>query len=64
MVDLTCKFPFRVFSSMGFIFAHFMNEGSFRQIWVEITELSISNRFENFHFGACFTNYSVPFCSF
>ena len=51
-------------SSMGFIFAHFVYEGHFGQIWLKITEWSISNRCENFHFGAHFTNYSVPFCSF
>ena len=47
--------------SMGFIFAHFVYEGSFGQIWVRITEWSISNRFENFHFAAHFTNCFVHF---
>ena len=51
-------------SSMGFIFTHFVYEGGFGQIWVKILELSISTIFENFHFVAQFTNYSVPFCSF
>ena len=51
-------------SSMGFIFAHFVYEVHFGQIWVKITEWSISDWFGNFHFGAHFTNYSVPFCSF
>ena len=51
-------------SSMVFSFAHFVYEGSFGQIWVKITKWSISNGFRNFHFGAHFTNYSVPFCSF
>ena len=37
-------------SSMGFIFAHFVYKGSFKQIWVKITEWSI--RFENFRFDA------------
>ena len=49
-------------SGIGFIFARFVFKGTFGQIWVKITELS--PRFENFHFGAHFTNYSVPFCSF
>ena len=39
---------------MGFIFAHFVYKWRFGQIWVKITEWSI--RFENFHFGAYFTN--------
>ena len=43
-------------SSMGFIFAHFVYERSFGKTWVKITEWSISNRFENFHFGAHYTN--------
>ena len=47
---------------MGFIFAHFVYKGSFGQMKVKITERSI--RLENFHFGARFTNYDVPFCSF
>ena len=49
-------------SGMGFVFAHFVYKGSFGQIWVKITEWSI--RFENFHFGAHFTNHGVPFCLF
>ena len=48
-----------VISGMGFICAHFVYKGSLGQIWVKITEWSI--RFENFHFGAHFTNYGVPF---
>ena len=51
-------------SSMGFIFAHFVYEGCFGQIWLKITEWSIRNRFANFHFGVNFTNYGVWFCSF
>ena len=42
--------------SIGFIFTHFVYEASFGQIWVKVVELSISNRFENFHFVAHFTN--------
>ena len=49
-------------SGMAFNFTHFVYKGSFGQIWVNITEWSI--RFENFLFGAHFTNYGVPFCSF
>ena len=36
---------------MGFIFAHFVCKGSFRQIWAKNTERSI--KLENFLFGAC-----------
>ena len=32
------------------------------KIWIKITEWSI--RLKNFNFGARFTNYGVPFCSF
>ena len=47
---------------MGFKFAHFVYKRSFGQIWVKTTEWSI--KFEVFHFGAHFTNYGIPFCSF
>ena len=60
-ISISCIYKVLV-SSMGFISAYFMYRGSFGQIWVKITEWSI--RFENFHFGAHFTNHSVPFCSF
>ena len=49
-------------SGMGFIFARFVYEGSFRQTWVKITEWSVI--VENFHFDIHITNYDVPFCSF
>ena len=47
---------------MGFIFALFAYNGSFGQIWIKVAERSI--RLENFHFGARFTSYGVPFCPF
>ena len=47
---------------MGFIFDHFVYEGSFVQIWVKTAELP--SRSENFHFGGHFTNYGIPYCSF
>ena len=46
-------------SGMDFIFAHFVYKGRLRKIWVKIAERSI--RLENFHFGARFTSYGVPF---
>ena len=47
---------------MGFIFAHFVYKESFGQIWVKIAERPI--RLQKFNFGARFTTYDVPLCSF
>ena len=49
-------------SSMDFIFVHFVYKENIEQSWIKITESSI--RLENSYFGARFTDYSVPFCSF
>ena len=46
-------------SSIGSVFAHFVNKGNFGQIWIKILDWSI--RVENCHFGTCLTNYGVPF---
>ena len=63
MADFICKFPLCVLkrcSFMGFIFAHLVYKGNFKQIWINIIYLSI--RVENFNFRNCFTNHGVPFC--